>query len=223
MTRNVRNNYDVLFLVFLAYIILLRIPLTILKLYNISYFYRESRATYMFTILSEIFQMAWTIYANVIYYSSENRECRFYIVAGIFMLYVYYVLYKICIFILVAIILIPWFIISYINDTRNRRKDAKKMKKLISKLVTIKFKPEEHDPDAEWTICLDYFKEEEDLIILPCDERHYFHSQCVKTWLKRNLICPLWKDDVSISKINNQLVRRRSTVSTASSQQLSIN
>uniref|UniRef100_A0A7S3J3S5 Uncharacterized protein n=1 Tax=Euplotes harpa TaxID=151035 RepID=A0A7S3J3S5_9SPIT len=115
--------YDTLFIVFLIYIVIFRIPLTLIKLYSISYLGIESRAGYFWTIVSEVFQLSWAIYANIVYYGGTNTDCKFYVAAGIFMLYVYYVMYKVCIFILVAIILIPCFLVSYIIESREKAKE----------------------------------------------------------------------------------------------------
>ena len=124
-----------MFTTFLAYICILRIPLTLLQLYNLKYLSLETKSTYFCSIISEIMQLSLAIFANFLYYRPENEECRFYIVAGIFMLYIYYVLYKICIFILVAVILIPYFIYSLLKTAHTTSRDNKIRRQLYKKLV----------------------------------------------------------------------------------------
>lgn len=204
-----QQNYDLLFIIFLSYIALFRVPLSIIKLYLIIYKRRELRITQILTFVSEIFQVALSVYANVIYYNPHNSECRFYIIAGIFMLYVYYVLYKICIFLLVAIILIPWILTSYLVKLRQKSKRKRLRKSLISKLVKLKYSHEDLQGNNECAIWLEEFIKAQEVIVLPCDERHYFHSPCLKRWLKENLSWPLWKDEISIPKITRQRSFRR--------------
>ena len=45
----------------------------------------------------------------------------------------------------------------------------------------------------ECVICMEEFKEQDEIAELKCDERHYFHSKCLEDWLKRKLECPLCK------------------------------
>jgi hypothetical protein len=40
------------------------------------------------------------------------------------------------------------------------------------------------------SICLGSFEENDTLVVLPCDTRHRFHSNCIKTWLSRHNSCP---------------------------------
>ena len=46
-------------------------------------------------------------------------------------------------------------------------------------------------------ICLENFKKGDNIIILPCI--HIFHSDCIKNWMKKQLLCPICKN-----KINNK-------------------
>ncbi len=46
-------------------------------------------------------------------------------------------------------------------------------------------------------ICLMDYEETDEIAELKCDQRHYFHSQCISDWLKKKLECPLCKSPVS--------------------------
>ena len=39
-------------------------------------------------------------------------------------------------------------------------------------------------------ICRLEYEEDDDIVILKCSEKHYFHEECIKKWLKINGICP---------------------------------
>ena len=41
------------------------------------------------------------------------------------------------------------------------------------------------------------FTERDEIIPLPCDEKHYFHEPCIKDWLKQNNNCPLCKKPIT--------------------------
>ena len=44
---------------------------------------------------------------------------------------------------------------------------------------------------SECAICLDSLNPGDQVAPLPCDHRHYFHTDCIKDWAKRNQLCPL--------------------------------
>ena len=45
----------------------------------------------------------------------------------------------------------------------------------------------------ECVICLEVFKDLDEVTPLPCDIRHYFHSRCIEEWCLSNNTCPLCK------------------------------
>ena len=44
------------------------------------------------------------------------------------------------------------------------------------------------------SICLEYYKNNDDSIVLPCI--HIFHAECIKKWMKRQRICPICKNEI---------------------------
>ncbi|CAK9075590.1 unnamed protein product [Durusdinium trenchii] len=48
----------------------------------------------------------------------------------------------------------------------------------------------------ECAICLADVLAGEDTIQLPCAARHVFHDECARSWLSRNVTCPLCRVDV---------------------------
>ena len=50
------------------------------------------------------------------------------------------------------------------------------------------------------SICLDRFGTGDTVWILPCDERHIFHGDCIKSWLRKNNSCPLCQKNVVESR-----------------------
>ncbi len=45
----------------------------------------------------------------------------------------------------------------------------------------------------ECLICLEDIEKGDDIITLKCHRSHFFHSECIKKWLKYNISCPLCK------------------------------
>jgi hypothetical protein len=41
------------------------------------------------------------------------------------------------------------------------------------------------------------FKQDDEITPLPCDEKHYFHPDCIEQWLKNNNNCPLCKKAIT--------------------------
>jgi hypothetical protein len=48
------------------------------------------------------------------------------------------------------------------------------------------------------------FKQEDEIIKLPCDQRHIFHSICIQEWLKKNNSCPLCKKPITMQDLKKQ-------------------
>lgn len=45
-------------------------------------------------------------------------------------------------------------------------------------------------------ICCDSYKEQDDVVVMPCNLKHIYHPQCIFEWLTKNLVCPLCKATV---------------------------
>ena len=56
---------------------------------------------------------------------------------------------------------------------------------------------------AECSICLEDFKEGDDVSPLPCDNRHYFHTKCIKDWAHSHLYCPLCNEEYTAKKVSD--------------------
>ena len=74
--------------------------------------------------------------------------------------------------------------VPYINAIKNLTK--KKFHAIDNKNRTMN----------ECLICMNEYKDDDEVVELKCDERHYFHAECLESWLKRKLECPLCKKPV---------------------------
>ena len=95
------------------------------------------------------------------------------------------------------------------------------------------YNPYLFEAQRECIICMEAFKEGDKVTALPCDERHYFHSECILSWSERYRNCPLCKKSYNgkdIRKFNKKFVknikkaeeRRNSIMSSRSASEASI-
>ncbi|CAI2377738.1 unnamed protein product [Moneuplotes crassus] len=73
---------------------------------------------------------------------------------------------------------------------------------LLLNAAQFKFNPEDYRSTKSCTICLDDFKQGDNIINLPCHKTHIFHSQCIADWVKENNNCPLCKTPITEEDIN---------------------
>jgi E3 ubiquitin-protein ligase DOA10 len=65
------------------------------------------------------------------------------------------------------------------------------------------FNPEVFTSSSECMICYVPYETEEDFVtVLPCNETHYFHTECISTWVKDgNNVCPLCRKEITKEEI----------------------
>ena len=52
---------------------------------------------------------------------------------------------------------------------------------------------------TECVICLKKYEENDAILELKCDKRHYFHKECITQWVEKNHnTCPLCKTVIQI-------------------------
>ena len=145
----------------------------------------------------------WYVYGNVIYYKHRNH-CSNEVDAinltqtmWIMVLIGYMTLLKCCCFTSCLIYFVP-IIIQVYRQQRNYGWEAAGPQ-LLRNLQKGKFKPEDFGDDGtkECIICFVQYEEGDELITLPCDNRHIFHEKCIETWLKSNNTCPLCKTPIT--------------------------
>jgi hypothetical protein len=52
------------------------------------------------------------------------------------------------------------------------------------------------DKTQSCSVCLEKFKQGEDIIELHCDSKHIFHPDCIEDWARINRTCPLCRIDI---------------------------
>lgn len=86
-----------------------------------------------------------------------------------------------------------------VAGTFNGLADANVINYITANIQRTKFQSAKHTSTKVCPICLSEFTEGTDIIELPCDNRHYFHTLCIQTWIEnhQNISCPLCKKDIN--------------------------
>ncbi|CAI2378074.1 unnamed protein product [Moneuplotes crassus] len=191
-------------IVFLIYLTGFKIPINVLKSYTLRRYHKESIAGLGCGVVSKIFLTGWMIYSYINFFShhNENGTCQNYWPIYLYLGYGFYVFLQACIFICTCSILLV-FICIY-TRRMNRPNWTGANNQMLNRLVRTNFTPENYNEDEACPVCLEEFKEEDEIITLPCNGRHIFHTKCILEWLPRNNACPLCKEPVSIESIERQ-------------------
>jgi len=52
--------------------------------------------------------------------------------------------------------------------------------------------------NEECVICWGAFEKESEIVKLTCNDKHYFHSDCIERWIKQgNNSCPLCREPIN--------------------------
>jgi len=105
------------------------------------------------------------------------------------------------------VILVPVYIIMLRRHRRPNWIPAPPA--FIKDLVRTKFNTVANPAQEMCPICMLDFQESDEIVPLPCDEKHYFHQNCIKAWLEKNNTCPLCKKEITKEAIKEQKRRRR--------------
>ncbi|KAK9684700.1 hypothetical protein RND81_10G226400 [Saponaria officinalis] len=83
----------------------------------------------------------------------------------------------------------------------------------LKKLSCVEYKVCERGTcPTDCVVCLDSFKVGDKCRVLSCD--HWFHVQCVDTWLTKSALCPLCRTTVKLmAKVRDEVVDEQSTSS----------
>ncbi len=47
------------------------------------------------------------------------------------------------------------------------------------------------------------------IVLMPCDERHFFHKDCITEWIKEKDFCPLCKKPITEEALEKQKERHK--------------
>ena len=99
--------------------------------------------------------------------------------------------------ILLLVLLIVIFVFACCPQhapSSNRRGGIQR--RVVENFRRIPFAKDIFKHSSDCSICLMPFEEKDDIIVLPCNEKHYFHSTCITDWLLQENCCPMCRKPV---------------------------
>lgn len=153
-------------------------------------------------IFIESIHFSWQLYGNFIYFEDRDlkestksfEDCMDERNPGfqIAMLLILMIGYS---FMLVYAFLIFACVTIYLNKRKARQGQLSESNRILKSLQKIKFTRAMLaglDDDNECIICLTPYQEKDTIIRLGCNEKHYFHTQCIESWIKQGKNqCPI--------------------------------
>ena len=77
------------------------------------------------------------------------------------------------------------------------REERAKQFSVLDGLVKTKYNPDDFKTHTECAICFCEFGEDDEVSPLPCNTNHYFHTECIQTWIKENPSCPMCRAEIT--------------------------
>lgn len=151
---------------------------------------------------AEALVLTWLIYGNFLYYSSDSKSCAdqsalmTYLMLAILIIgYFHFLVYiGVCLVVLAV----------YSVRMRRHRQKLLASVLILRGLVKTKFSQirdnvtEEASQEQECIICWCQYKESDEIVKLKCNEKHYFHTECIESWIKGgNNSCPMCREPIN--------------------------
>ncbi|CAI2377528.1 unnamed protein product [Moneuplotes crassus] len=179
------------------------IPLVLMIMILLSYNYLNTDQVEMIASLITIPSSGWFCYVASLYFSKENT-CKtdakhlFYLHSILALEAIWFFCKLFLIVILLSGILLSMLIRNYLNCRRsNRQKKTVKEKIFGRKSLDVSFS--KINPDEFCIICMEVYKPQDQMIRLPCTQKHFFHSKCIGDWISVTPKCPLCNIDIDAS------------------------
>eukprot|EP00347_Sterkiella_histriomuscorum_P023527 403334302 len=108
-------------------------------------------------------------------------------IASLIQGYLHFMLYT-----LLACVLLAFLVLKRKNQERQENTVFKILKNLTKTKISEIFLTEE-----ECVICWNKYEEDAEIVKLTCNEKHYFHAQCIEDWIKGGKnTCPLCRQPI---------------------------
>ena len=160
---------------------------------------RENACVTMLRFLVLVALVVFYIIGNVNYFGSSGvNDCgSLRTFAFIMLIFGYLEMLKCCCIGTVICCLIP--IIFFTSRQAQRPNWMPAPPQFVQNLYHTRFRAPAQAGNEEFvcSICLLEYSENDEIIQLPCDERHFFHSGCITEWLNKNNNCPLCKAPIT--------------------------
>jgi len=148
----------------------------------------------------ETFFCGWTVYGDYLYFSNFEQENEFsssmLLIMMIVLMYSNAILYKYFVLVLAILICFP-IVLCIFLVTGGRPRWTPAPAEILTNLSRNNFDRNIFKTSKECVICMEDFKEGDQIVVLPCDPRHYFHDNCIESWFTNNGICPICRTTIT--------------------------
>lgn len=93
---------------------------------------------------------------------------------------------------IVLILFFPLMIYSFFDNPREFYSQFGMDPEIVKSLPTL-IAGERHK--TQCAICTENIKEGDEIIVLRCPGKHFFHAPCIKSWLRVKVLCPLCRNE----------------------------
>mmetsp|Transcript_9904 Transcript_9904/g.1466 ORF Transcript_9904/g.1466 Transcript_9904/m.1466 type:complete len:137 (-) Transcript_9904:44-454(-) len=97
--------------------------------------------------------------------------------------------------VIIAVICISLCMCICVQVYQARRRRNNEMRQTEIQLEMMKPKKYQGEP-VDCSICTEIIDSSIKVVVMPCDDRHVFHEECIKSWLWQNPRCPICRANV---------------------------
>lgn len=101
----------------------------------------------------------------------------------------------------VGLCCLPCIITSLKEYCRASREEQREKFAVLDGLIKTKYNPDDFKAHKDCAICFCEFGSDDQVSPLPCNSNHYFHSECIQTWIKENPSCPMCREEITPEKL----------------------
>ena len=170
------------FTLFVIYCFSVRLPISICQIVILKKYKKESKVAMGFAALSEVIQFGLSIY-GIIEFSKIN-DCFYNIPTMFFTVYTCMMLLKGGLLLILICVILPCMIAAARRQRANEPGQNPLQNNMLNNLVHERFSPQDFTNQESCSICMVNFTQDDEIIPLPCDRRHYFHAACITQWLQ---------------------------------------
>lgn len=152
-----------------------------------------------------IFLFVWYTHVTIMFFRKDN-DCR-QVSKSLYSAHVVLLVEAAIIYFIFAVFTLItccalFVIIFTAKMEHNQKKQNVKIKNVLLGLTALKLNPTEYS-EEDCIICCEQFQENQDIIRLPWDPRHYFHPQWIGPWLEKEASCPLCKQEITMDQLKS--------------------
>jgi len=101
------------------------------------------------------------------------------------------------ILLLIGLCCLPCIITGIKDYLRSSREEQREKFKVLDGMIKMKYNEDDFKKHKECSICMCEFGPDDQVSPLPCNINHYFHSECIQTWIKENPSCPMCRTPIT--------------------------